>query len=123
MRRHKGDVTAATARFKKPAAGSRRGLNGCDAEDVPVICPTCQMPLHAKNPLVSSLPGVVEFEDGIERGRDQWRRREPAACIGVGLCRQDRAWSGKPANFLDYFPKLRMLGQVDSADLEHQRIR
>ena len=49
IRRHKGDVAAAAARFKKPAAGSRRGLNGCDAEDVPVICPTCQMPLRANS--------------------------------------------------------------------------
>ncbi len=49
IRRHKGDVAAATARFKKPAAGSRRGLKGCDAEDVPVICPTCQMPFQANS--------------------------------------------------------------------------
>jgi hypothetical protein len=30
-------------RFKKPATGFRRGLNSCDVDDMPVICPTCQI--------------------------------------------------------------------------------
>jgi len=46
LRRYEGVAAAAVARFilnlKKPAAGSRRGLNSCDAENMPVICPTCQ---------------------------------------------------------------------------------
>jgi len=29
--------------IKKPATGFRRGLNSCDAEHMPVICPTCQI--------------------------------------------------------------------------------
>jgi hypothetical protein len=29
-------------RLKKPAAGFRRGLNSCDDERMPVICPTVQ---------------------------------------------------------------------------------
>jgi hypothetical protein len=45
---------AAAARFekssgiKKPATGFRRGLTSCDAEHMPVICPTCQI-LFSKN--------------------------------------------------------------------------
>jgi hypothetical protein len=30
-------------RIKKPATGFRRGLNSCDVEHMPVICPTCQI--------------------------------------------------------------------------------
>jgi len=32
---------------KSPRPASRRGLNSCDAEHMPVICPTCQISLEA----------------------------------------------------------------------------
>ena len=56
LRRQKGATAAAAARFtsdaKKPATGSRRGLNYLDVENMPVICPTCQIFSGAPNALV-----------------------------------------------------------------------
>src|SRR6267378_2630252 len=39
---------SAWSRIQKARDGFRRGLNSCDAEHMPVICPTCQI-LFSKN--------------------------------------------------------------------------
>jgi len=38
--------------IKKPATGFRRGLNSCEVEHMPVICPTCQ--IFSKNGLAGN---------------------------------------------------------------------
>jgi hypothetical protein len=88
MRRYKGVVAAATARFKRSTTDGRRGLNGCDADDVPVICPTCQIPLRLHSP-------PKTCADRVERGCGQRRRKEPAASVGVGLCDTGRTRPGR----------------------------
>src|SRR3981189_447017 len=57
-------------RFKKPATGSRRGLNSCDVVHMPVICPTCQILLarakgsnsDSKSQRAISPPGLNALE-------------------------------------------------------------
>jgi hypothetical protein len=46
LRRHEGRADYPNwidARLKKPATVSRHGLTSCDDQDMPVICPTCQI--------------------------------------------------------------------------------
>jgi hypothetical protein len=88
-----------TDRTKKPAAGFPwRGLwNSCDDEDMPVICPTCQIPLVRVRP---APPGLVLFKPlnrwrhgspgGKRRRPDSRRRTCRCGCLSLrragGLC-------------------------------------
>jgi len=65
---------------KSPRRIFRRGLNSCDDEDMPVICPTCQNVFAGslKRPDHATLHGVV-FDIFVENSqgaaRSVWRRR------------------------------------------------
>jgi hypothetical protein len=100
MRRHKGDVAAATARFKSSRAGSRGVLNCGDGEDMPVICPTCQIHQSAN----SSTDNSCQPSAGNLR---QVLALDLPTATKPGL-------AGHDANFLDYFPKFRMLAGLST---------
>jgi hypothetical protein len=87
---------AAAARFGAPGSVSpdsvssdskcprrifRRGLNSCDHEDMPVICPTCQNVFTGslKRPDHATLHGVV-FDIFVERSEGASARRMAPPC-------------------------------------------
>jgi hypothetical protein len=52
------------SKLKNPRPVSRRGLNSCDDEDMPVICPTCQIllerpPIFIAGNSLSRIPAPV----------------------------------------------------------------
>jgi hypothetical protein len=66
---------------KSPRRIFRRGLNSCDDEDMPVICPTCQNVFTGslKRPDHATLHGVV-FDIFVERPEGASARRIAPPC-------------------------------------------
>ena len=56
-------------RIKKPATGFRRGLNSCDVEHMPVICPTCQ--IFSKTVSRNARHPSLEMGRGNQQGNSQ----------------------------------------------------